>query len=113
MSEAQHERGLAAVRGHGARRRFERRRRFLAVGGVTAAMGAAAFLLAPRVLHRMHEGPPPLALQVESGAIDPAGAIVARDEGETSLHFAGGSVFDRGRETSGPIAGVAGTEAVV
>jgi ferric-dicitrate binding protein FerR (iron transport regulator) len=108
MSEAQHERGLAAVRGHGARRRFERRRRFLVLGGMTAAMGAAAFLLAPRVLHRVPEGLPPLALQVESGAIDAAGAIVARDEGEPSLHFADGTVIDLGRETRGRLTGVDG-----
>jgi ferric-dicitrate binding protein FerR (iron transport regulator) len=108
MSEAEHERGLAAVRGHGARRRGERRRRFLAVGGVTAAMGAAAFLLAPRVLQRMHEGPPPLALQVESGAIDSGGAIVARDRGEPSLRFGDGTVIDLGRETRGRLAGVDG-----
>ena len=45
----------------------------LAVGGATAAMAIAAFLLAPRVMQRMHAGPPPLALQVESGAIDAGG----------------------------------------
>jgi ferric-dicitrate binding protein FerR (iron transport regulator) len=108
MSEAQHERGLAAVRGHAVRRRHERRRRFLAVGGVTAAMGAAAFLLVPRVLDRMYAGPPPLALQVESGAIDPAGAIVARDDAQPALHFGDGTVIELGRETRGRLAGVDG-----
>ena len=78
MSEGQHARGLEAVRGHAHRRRAERRRRLLAIGGATAAMAIAAFALAPRVLQRMHAGPPPLALQVESGAIDAAGAIVPR-----------------------------------
>ena len=112
MSEAEHERGLAAVRGHGERRRTERRRRFLAVGGATAAMGVAAFLLAPRVLERLRlhegEGPPPLALQVESGAIDAAGAIVARDDGEPSLHFGDGTVIELARETRGRLTGVDG-----
>jgi FecR-like protein len=110
MSDAQHERGIEAVRGHAARRRGERRRRFLALGGVTTATAVAAFMLAPRVLHRMHEGPPPLALQVESGVIDPAGAIVPRQEDPEppALLFGDGTVIKLGRETRGRLAGVDG-----
>ena len=58
MSEAQHERGLESVRGHGHRRRTERRHRLLLAGGATAAAAMAAFLFAPRVLQRLHDGPP-------------------------------------------------------
>ena len=108
MSGAQQARGLDAVRGHGARRRAERRRRLLALGGATAAMTAAAFLLAPRVLQRMHEGPPPLALEVESGAIGAAGAIVPRDDGPAALHFEDGTVIRLGSETRGRLASVDG-----
>ena len=108
MSDAQHERGLQAVRGFPARRRSEHRRRWLAVGGATSAMAIAAFLLAPRVMQRMHAGPPPLALEVESGAIDPAGAIVARNDEPAALHFGDGTVIRLGTETRGRLAEVDG-----
>jgi FecR protein len=107
MSGAQHARGLEAVRGHGARRRNERRRRLLAIGGATAAMTAAAFLFAPRLLERIQAGPP-LALQVESGAIDPAGAIVARGDEQAALRFGDGTIIRLGSETRGRLAAVDG-----
>jgi ferric-dicitrate binding protein FerR (iron transport regulator) len=114
MSDAQHERGLEAVRGHGHRRRAERRHRLLAVGGATVATAVAAFLFAPRVLQRMHDGAPPLALQVESGAIGPAGAIVPREQGQQpELRFGDGTVIQLGRETRGRLAGVDGNGAHV
>ena len=108
MSVAQHERGLEAVRGFPARRRSEHRRRWLAVGGATSAMAIAAFLVAPRVMERMHAGPPPLALEVESGAIDPGGAIVARSDEPAALHFGDGTVIRLGTETRGRLAEVDG-----
>lgn len=108
MSDAQHGRGLEAVRGFPARRRAERRRRWLTVGGATSAMAIAVFVVAPRVMQRMHPGPPPLALQVESGSIDPAGAIVARKDEAAALHFADGTVIRLGSETRGRLAEVDG-----
>ena len=67
--------------------------------------GVAAFLLAPRVLQRMHAGPPPLALQVESGALDPAGAIVRpQRRTEPALRFEDGTVIQLGSETRGRLA---------
>jgi ferric-dicitrate binding protein FerR (iron transport regulator) len=114
MSDAQHERGLEAVRGHAHRRHDQRRHRLLAVGGATMATAIAAFLFAPRVLQRMHEGAPPLALQVESGAIDQAGDIVAREQGQQpELRFGDGTVIQLGRETRGRLAGVDGNGAHV
>jgi len=115
MSDAQHERGLEAVRGHGARRRGERRRRLLAVGSATAAMAAAAYLVGPRVIERIHQmdAPPPLALQVESGAIDAAGAIVARGDEPAALRFGDGTVIRLGSETRGRLASVDGDGAHV
>jgi ferric-dicitrate binding protein FerR (iron transport regulator) len=112
MSDAQHARGLEAVRGFGARRRGERRRRFLVVGGATSAMAVAAFLLGPRVMQRLHDGPP-LALQVESGAIDAAGAIVAHADEPAALHFGDGTVIRLGSETRGRLAEVDGRGAHV
>jgi hypothetical protein len=106
MSGAQHGRGLEAVRGFPARRRSERRRRWLAAGGATSAMAIAAFLLAPRVMQWIHPGPPALALEVESGAIGPAGAIVARDDEPAALHFGDGTVIRLGTETRGRLAEV-------
>ena len=108
MSDAQHERGLASVRGHGHRRREERRRKLLAFGGAGAACAIAAFLLAPRVLQKMHEGPPPLALQVESGAIDATGAITSRNDETPALHFGDGTVIKLASETRGRVASVDG-----
>ena len=108
MSDAQHERGLEAVRRFPARRRSERRRRWLTVGGATSAMAIAAFLLTPRVMQRMHAGPPPMALDVESGSIDPAGAIVARNDEPAALHFGDGTVIRLGTETRGRLAEVDG-----
>ena len=108
MSGAQHERGLAAVRGHASRRRDQRRRRLLAFGGTGAACAIAAFLLVPRLLHKMHEGPPPLALQVESGVIDAAGTIVPRDDGPPALRFGDGTVIKLASETRGRVAAIDG-----
>jgi len=113
MSGAQQARGLDAVRGHGERRRAERRRRLLALGSATAAVTAAAFLITPRILQRMHEGPPPLALQVESGVIGTAGAIIPRDDGPPALHFEDGTVIRLGSETRGRLASVDGLGAHV
>jgi FecR-like protein len=116
MTEGQHARGLEAVRGHAHRRRAERRRRLMAIGGATAAMAIAAFALAPRVLQRMHAGPPPLALQVESGAIDAAGAIVPRQGDATArpaLRFEDGTVIKLGNETRGRLGTVDGHGAQV
>jgi hypothetical protein len=116
MSEGQHARGLEAVRGHGHRRRAERRRRMMAIGGATAAMAIAAFALAPRVMRRMDAGTPPLALQVESGAIDAAGAIVPRQgdvPGQPALRFEDGTVIKLGNETRGRLGKVDGHGAEV
>jgi hypothetical protein len=108
LSDAQHERGLTAVRGFPARRHTERRRRWLVAGGATSAMAIAAFLLAPRVMQRMHAGPPALAVEVESGAIGPAGAIVARGAEPAALHFGDGTVIRLGTETRGRLAEIDG-----
>src|SRR4051812_2516168 len=114
MSDSQHGRGLEAVRGHAHRRRAERRRRLLAVGGATMATAIAAFLFAPRVLQRMHDGAPPLSLRVESGAIGQAGDIVARGQDQQpALRFGDGTVIQLGRETRGRLAGVDGNGAHV
>ena len=116
MTEGQHARGLEAVRGHGHRRRAERQRRLMAIGGTTAALAIAAFALAPRVLQRMHAGPPPLALQVESGAIDAAGAIVPRQgdaPARPALRFEDGTVIKLGSETRGRLGKVDGHGAQV
>ena len=109
MSDAQHERGLESVRGHAHRRRAERRHRLLLGGGATAAAAMAAFLFAPRVLQRMHDGPP-LDLQVASGAIDSAGAIVAREQGQQpELRFGDGTVIQLlGRQTRGRLGTIDG-----
>ncbi len=116
MSEGQHARGLEAVRGHAHRRRAERWRRVMAIGGATAAMAIAAFALAPRVLQRMHAGPPPLALQVESGAIDATGAIVPREGdalSQPALRFEDGTVIKLGTETRGRLGKIDGHGAEV
>jgi len=116
MSEGQHARGLEAVRGHAHRRSAERRRRMMAIGGATAAMAIAAVALAPRVLRRMDAGPPPLALQVEAGAIDAAGAIVPRQgdaPGQPALRFEDGTVIKLGNETRGRLGKVDGHGAEV
>ena len=116
MSEAQFERGLESVRGHAHRRRVARQRRLMAIGGATTVMAIAAFALAPGVLQRMHAAPPPLALQVESGAIDAAGAIVPR-QGDTTarpaLRFEDGTVIKLGNETRGRLGKVDGHGAQV
>jgi ferric-dicitrate binding protein FerR (iron transport regulator) len=115
MSDAQHARGLETVRGHQARRRTERRRRLLAFGGLSAATAAAAFLLVPGVLQRMHQryDDPPLALQVESGAVGPAGAIVPSGHEQAALRFGDGTVIKLGSETRGRLAAVDGRGAHV
>ena len=77
-------------------------------GGAGAACAIAAFLLVPRVLHKMHEGPPPLALQVESGVIDAAGTIVPRDDGPPALRFGDGTVIKLASETRGRVAAIDG-----
>jgi hypothetical protein len=116
MSDAQHARGLEAVRGHAHRRRLEGRRRLLAFGGATAAIGIAAYVFAPQVLQRIQAGPP-LALQVESGVIDAAGAIVARHghegDGPPALRFGDGTVIKLGAETRGRLGKVDGHGAQV
>jgi TolA-binding protein len=108
MSEAQHARGLEAVRGHGARRRGERRLRLMVISGASVAAAVAAFVLTPRVLQRLQDGGAPLALQVESGAIDPAGEIVARGNEQAALRFGDGTVIKLGSETRGRLASVDG-----
>jgi len=108
MSDAQYARGLDAARGHAARRRTARFRRLMAIGGASAAAGIAALILVPRVMQRMQDGAPPLALQVESGAIGAAGAIVARDNEQAALRFGDGTVITLGSETRGRLAGVDG-----
>jgi ferric-dicitrate binding protein FerR (iron transport regulator) len=113
MSEGQYARGVEAARGFPARRRGERRRRLLAIGGTTAAMGIAAFLFAPPLLRRMQESAPPLALQVESGTIDAAGTIVARDNEQAALRFGDGTIIKLGSETRGRVAAVDGLGAHV
>jgi ferric-dicitrate binding protein FerR (iron transport regulator) len=112
LSEAQHERGLAAVRGFPGRRRSERGRRWLAAGSATSAMALAVVLLGPRVVHRIQAGPP-LALQVESGAIGAAGMIVARNDEQAALRFGDGTVIRLGSETRGRLAEVDGNGAHV
>jgi ferric-dicitrate binding protein FerR (iron transport regulator) len=111
MSDAQHERGLEAARGFAARRRGERRGRLLALGGATSLTALAILVVGPRVLHRMQPGQPadggaPLAYQIESGAIDGAGAIVGRADEQTALRFVDGTVIRLGRETRGRLAEV-------
>jgi len=113
MSEAQHARGVEAARGFPARLRTARRRRFLAVGGATAAMGVAALVFAPGLLDRMQGRTPPLALEVESGAIGAAGAIVAHDNEQAALRFGDGTVIKLGSDTRGRLAGVDGRGAHV
>src|SRR5204863_5526617 len=108
MSEAQYARGLEAARGHAARHRAARIRRWTAIGGVSAAAGIAAFVLTPHVLQRMQQGAPPLALAVESGTIEAGGAIVARDNEQAALRFGDGTVIKLGSETRGRVAGVDG-----
>jgi len=113
MSETQYARGLEAARGHGARRRAARIRRWMVIGGASATAGIAAFVLTPHVLQRMHQGAPPLALQVESGAIASGGAIVARDNEQAALRFGDGTVIKLGSDTRGRLAGVDGQGAHV
>ncbi|HEY7373279.1 MAG TPA: FecR family protein [Polyangia bacterium] len=113
MSETQHARGVEAARGFPARRRAERRRRAAAIGGTTVALGIAAFLFAPRALQRMQESAPPLALQVESGTIDAAGTIRARDNEQAALRFGDGTIIKLGSETRGRVAAVDGRGAHV
>jgi ferric-dicitrate binding protein FerR (iron transport regulator) len=112
LSDAQHERGLEAARGFPARRRAERRRRLLGLGGATSLTALALLLVGPRVLHRMNAGQtdsgPPLAYQVESGAIDGGGAIVARADEQAALRFGDGTVIRLGSETRGRLAEVDG-----
>jgi TolA-binding protein len=55
----------------------------------------------------MQDGPP-LALQVESGAIDAAGAIVAHNDEQAALRFGDGTVIRLGSETRGRLAEVDG-----
>src|SRR5262249_50254562 len=108
MSEGQYARGLEAARGHAARHRSARIRRWTAIGGLSAAARIAALMLTPHGLQRMEQGAPPLALAVESGAIEAGGAIVARDNEQAALRFGDGTVIKLGSETRGRVASVDG-----
>jgi len=91
----------------------QRRRRIvwsLALSTATA-VGFAAVLLGPRVLHR-GDGPP-LAYQVEGGALASDGRIEAGTGLEPALHFADGTVIALARGTHGRLAGVDGRGAHV
>jgi hypothetical protein len=104
LSPAEHARGREILRA-----RLDRRRRriawSLALSSATA-VGFAAVLLAPRVLHRGDGAP--LAYQVEGGALAPDGRIEAGTGVEPALHFADGTVIALARGTHGRLAGVDG-----
>lgn len=91
------------------RARLARRRRIVWSLAFTSA-GAAAFaalVLVPRVLHRS-ENPPPLAYQLEGGALAADGRIEARADVEPALRFADGTVMALARGTKGRLADVDG-----
>jgi ferric-dicitrate binding protein FerR (iron transport regulator) len=96
------------------RARLALRRRIvwsLALAGAGAA-AFAAVVLVPRVLHRS-ENAPPIAYQLEGGALAPDGRIEARDDVEPALRFADGTVISLARGTKGRLASVDGRGAHV
>jgi len=105
----------AQVRGREAlRARLAQRRRVVWSLALTGA-GAAAFaavVLVPRVLHRS-ENAPPLAYQLEGGALAPDGRIEASADAEPALRFADGTVIALARATKARLASVDGRGAHV
>jgi ferric-dicitrate binding protein FerR (iron transport regulator) len=80
-----------------------------------AGVGAAAFaavVLVPRVLHRS-ENTPPLAYQVEGGALAADGRIEASADVEPALRFADGTVIALSRATKARLTSVDGRGAHV
>ncbi len=103
MSPAEHTRGRERLRA-----RLSRRRQRIAWSLVLAGTGTAAFaalVLAPRVLHR-GDNAPPLAYQVEGGALASDGLIEAGSEATPALRFADGTVIALERGTKGRLASV-------
>jgi hypothetical protein len=103
LSPAEQARGRERLRA-----RFARRRRRM-VWSLSLA-GAAAFavgLMIPRLLQR-GDGAPPLAFQVEGGAVASDGVIEASSEATPALRFADGTVIALDRGTKGRLASVDG-----
>ncbi|HLK88614.1 MAG TPA: FecR domain-containing protein [Polyangia bacterium] len=105
LSPAEHARGREMLR---ARLALRRRRVFwsLALSGAAAA-AVAALVVAPRLLHR-GDSAPPLAYQVEGGALASDGRIEASADVEPALRFADGTVIALAPGTKGRLAGVDG-----
>ena len=109
LTPTEHVRGREVLRA-----RLALRRRVvwsLSLAGVGAA-AFAAVLLVPRVLHRS-ENAPPLAYQVEGGALAADGRIEASADVEPALRFADGTVIALARGTKGRLADVDGRGAHV
>ncbi len=109
LTPAEHVRGREVLRA-----RLALRRRL--VWSVSlAGLGAAAFaavVLVPRALHR-GENAPPLAYQLEGGALAADGRIEASADVEPALRFADGTVIALARGTKGRLASVDGRGAHV
>jgi ferric-dicitrate binding protein FerR (iron transport regulator)/TolA-binding protein len=109
LTPTEHVRGREVLRA-----RLALRRRVLwslSLAGVGAA-AFAAVLLVPGVLHRS-ENAPPLAYQVEGGALALDGRIEASADVEPALRFADGTVISLARGTKGRLASVDGRGAHV
>jgi ferric-dicitrate binding protein FerR (iron transport regulator) len=105
MSPAEHARGRERLRA-----RLSRRRQRITWSLALAGAGAAAFgagILVPRFLQR-GDNAPPLAYQVEGGALASDGLIEARSEAAPALRFADGTVIALERGTKGRLASVDG-----
>jgi hypothetical protein len=103
MSPAQQLRGIEELRA----RRVRRRRRITlaaTVGGLASA--AAAIVLYPRIMERVHPPAAPLTFQVEGGALGPGGAIEAGADAEPALRFVDGTVIKLAPGTTGRLAEV-------
>jgi len=109
LTPTEHVRGREVLRA-----RLALRRRVvwsLSLAGVGAA-AFAAVLLVPGVLHR-GENAPPLAYEVEGGALAADGRIEASADVEPALRFADGTVISLARGTKGRLADVDGRGAHV
>jgi hypothetical protein len=103
MSPGEHVRGRERLRA----RLSRRRQRIVWSLGLVGA-GAAAFavgILMPQVLHR-GDNPPPLAYQVEGGALASDGMIEAPSNAAPALRFADGTVIALERGTKGRLTSV-------
>jgi TolA-binding protein len=110
LSPAEQARGRTILRARLARRR-QRTLWSLALAGA-GAVAFAAVVVAPRVLH-LADNQPPLAYQVEGGALASDGVIEARGDVEPALHFADGTVIALARGTKGRLTDVDGRGAHV